>query len=116
MSQYRPGSGELIDVRPLGDKLVDTASIALVRTDDFEVMRLVLPQGKSVPEHHVPGEVTLQCIEGAVEVQAHDKTQQLQAGDLLYVPGNTPYALYALQNASVLMTMLRKDNGRVVTR
>lgn len=116
MAQYHPASGELIDVRPLGNKLVDTASIALVRTDDFEVMRLVLQQGKSVPEHHVPGEITLQCIEGTVEVQSHDKTQQLQPGDLLYVPGNTPYALYALQNASVLMTMLRKDNGLVVTR
>lgn len=116
MSQYHPVPGEVIDIRPLADKLLDTASIALVRTDDIEVMRLVLPNGKSIPEHHVPGEITLQCIEGIVEVQARDATQQLQAGELLYLHGNTPYALYALENASILMTMLRKDEGRVVTR
>ena len=110
MSQHHPAPGELIDVRPLGDKLVDTASIALVRTDDFEVMRLVMSQGKSIPEHAVPGELTLQCIEGTVEVQALDKTQPLQAGQMIYLKGNTPYALLALQNSSVLMTVLRKDN------
>jgi quercetin dioxygenase-like cupin family protein len=109
MPQHHPASGELIDIRPHGDRFSDAASIALVRTDDLEVMRLVLPKGKSVPEHHVPGEVTLQCLEGAVEVQAHDKTQVLQAGHMLYLRGNVPYALYALENASVLMTLLRKD-------
>jgi quercetin dioxygenase-like cupin family protein len=108
MSQHHAVSGEVIDIRPLGDKLVDTASIALVRTADFEVMRLMLPKGKSIPEHHVPGEITLQCIDGTVEVQVHDKTRALQAGELLYLQGNTPYALFALENSSVLMTMVRK--------
>jgi quercetin dioxygenase-like cupin family protein len=109
MSLHHAVSGEVIDIRPLGDTLVDTASIALVRTDDFEVMRLVLPKGKSIPEHHVPGEITLQCIEGTVEVQAHDKTQQLQAGDLFYLQGNTSYAVFALENSSILMSMVRKE-------
>lgn len=115
MSQYHPSPGEVVDIRPLGGKLPDAASIALFRTDDVEVMRLILPKGKSIPEHFVPGEITLQCLEGVVEIQALDKTQQLQAGELLYLHGNTPYAIVALDNASVLMTMLRKDEGRVVT-
>ena len=109
MSLPRPVSGDVIDIRPLGNKLTDAASIALARTDDFEVMRLALPKGKSIPEHEVPGEITLQCIEGTVEVQAHDKTLQLQAGDLLYLQGSTPYAIFALESSSILMTMVRKD-------
>jgi quercetin dioxygenase-like cupin family protein len=108
MSLPHPNPCEPIDIRPLGDKLIESASIALVRTDDFEVMRLVLPKGKSVPEHHVPGEITLQCIEGTVEVQARDQTQPLQAGEMIYLLENTPYALFALENSSLLMTMLRK--------
>jgi quercetin dioxygenase-like cupin family protein len=111
MPQYHPRPGEPIDIRPLGGKLTDTAPIALVRTDDIEVMRLVLSQGKSIPQHQVAGEITLQCIEGTVEVQAQGKAQPLAAGELLYLHGNTPYALYALQDSSVLMTMLRKDSG-----
>jgi len=109
MSQHHPASGELIDIRPLGDDLKDAASIALARTDDLEVMRLILPKGRSIPEHHVAGEITLQCLEGTVEVQAHDRTQPLRAGQMLYLAGEVPYALYALENSSVLMTMLRKD-------
>lgn len=110
MSQYRPAPGEPIDVRPMGDKLINTASIALARTDDFEVMRLVMPKGKSIPTHSVPGELTLQCLEGTVEIQALDRTQSLLAGQMIYLEGNTPYALLALENASVLMTVLRKEN------
>lgn len=103
-------SGELIDIRPLGDKLVDTPSTALVRTDDFEVMRMVLPAGKSVPQHHIPGELTIHCLEGTVELQAHDKTQALHAGDLVYLQGDVPHALYALENSAILVSMLRKDH------
>jgi quercetin dioxygenase-like cupin family protein len=109
MSQHHATSGEVIDLRPLGVKLPETAPVALVRTDDFEVMRLVLRNGKSVPEHKIAGELTLQCLEGTVEVQAHGKTTALQAGHLVYLQGNTPYALFALEDASLLMTMLRKD-------
>lgn len=109
MSLHHAVSGELIDIRPLGDKLVQSASTALVRTATLEVMRLVLPANKSLPEHHVPGEITLFCIEGTVELQAHDKMQVLQAGQIVYLAGNVPHALRALENSSVLMTMLRKD-------
>ncbi|KIF82973.1 cupin domain-containing protein [Noviherbaspirillum autotrophicum] len=101
-------SGELIDVRPLADKLPQSISTALLRTDNLEVMRLVLPADKSMPEHHVPGEITLLCLEGTVELQAHDKTQVLQQGQMIYLIGNVPYALRALEDSSVLMTMLRK--------
>lgn len=110
MALQRPVSGELIDIRPLRDRLADTPSTALVRTDDFEVMRMVLPAGKSVPQHHVPGELTIQCLEGTVELQAHGKTQALRAGDLVYLECDVPHALYALENAAILVTMLRKGH------
>jgi quercetin dioxygenase-like cupin family protein len=101
-------SGEVIDIRPLGERLPQSESVALVRTTEFEVMRLVLSAGKSVPEHHVPGELTVQCLEGTVEMQAHGRQLMLQPGQLVYLSGNAPYALYALENASLLVTMLRK--------
>lgn len=101
-------SGELIDVRPLGDQLAQAPSIALLRTDTLEVMRMVLPANKSVPEHSVPGEVTILCIEGAIELQAHDKTQTLQAGHMVYLAGNIPHALRAREPSALLVTILRR--------
>lgn len=111
MSLPHPGPCEPIDVRPLGARLGDSSSTALFRTDDVEVMRLVLPQGKTVPEHHVEGEMTLQCLEGEIEVRTGAGTQRLQAGEMLYLFGHTPYSLAALENASLLMTMLRKGEN-----
>lgn len=108
MSLHHAVSGEVIDVHPLDDRLPQSESTALVRTAEFEVMRLVLLAGKSVPEHHVPGELTVQCVEGTVEMQAHGRQLVLQPGQLVYLAGNVPYAFRALDNASLLVTMLRK--------
>lgn len=108
MSLHHATSGEKIDIRPLGAKLPQTPSTALLRTDDLEVMRVVLSKGRSVPEHRVAGEITIQCIEGIVEVQAHDGVQVLSANEMLYLKGNVPYALNALADSSLLMTILRK--------
>ncbi|HYD63004.1 MAG TPA: cupin domain-containing protein [Noviherbaspirillum sp.] len=110
MSQHHPAPGELIDIRPLEDRFGDAASIALARTDDLEVMRVVMQKGKTIPTHSVPGELTLQCLEGTVEVQALGRTQPLLAGQMIYLLGNTPYALSASENSSLLMTVLRKEN------
>lgn len=106
-------SGELIDIRPLGNKLAESPSTAFVRTDDFELMRMVLPKGKSVPEHHVAGEITMQCLEGAVEVQAHSSSHTLLPGYLMYLQGDVPHALHALEDSSILVTMLRKNEEEV---
>jgi quercetin dioxygenase-like cupin family protein len=106
MSLPHAASGEVIQLRPLDPKLPDTVSIALLKSSQLEVMRLVLAAGRSVPEHHVPGELTLHCLEGAVQVSAHDKAQTLRAGEMLFLAGDVPYALQAVEDASVLMTMV----------
>jgi quercetin dioxygenase-like cupin family protein len=101
-------SGQLIDVRPIGEHITAAISNALFKTEHLELMRLVLPTGKTMPEHAVPGELTIQCLEGVVELHAHQKTQVLLAGDLVYLAGGEPHALRARENASVLLTLLLK--------
>jgi quercetin dioxygenase-like cupin family protein len=106
MSLHHFSSGEIIDLRPLGEKLKDTPSAALLKTDRLEVMRLVIKAGKSLPEHHVTGEVTIYCLEGKVELAAHQKKQLMQPGDWVYLDPMQPYALVAQEDASVLVTIL----------
>ena len=101
-------SGQLIDVRPLGDQLAAATSKAILKTQTLELMRLVLPKGKSLPDHHVPGEVTLLCLEGSVELVAHGATQIMRAGEMVYLEGGVPHALQAVEDASVLLTILLK--------
>ncbi len=58
--------GQSVDIRPLGEKLKVSVTTTLVKTKKLEVIRLVLPAGKEIPPHHVGGEITVQCLEGAV--------------------------------------------------
>ena len=53
-------SGEPIDVQPLGARLSGEKSIALFKSAQLEVVRMVLLAGKAMPVHQVPGEITLQ--------------------------------------------------------
>ena len=98
--------GEVIDVRPLGLAVATTPTATLVKTPTLEVIRLSLPAGKTIPEHKVAGEITVQCLEGELRFTAAGKTRALTAGKLLWLSGHEPHALTAVSDASVLVTIL----------
>ncbi|MFT3664856.1 cupin domain-containing protein [Piscinibacter sp.] len=103
-------SGEVVDVQPLGARLASGKTAALFKSEDLELMRLVLPAGKALPPHRVPGEITIQCIEGALEVGVEDGSHVLRAGQLLYLRGGVTHGVRALQDCSALVTIaLRKQ-------
>ena len=106
MSLPHADSGDLISVAPLGEKFQGSVSTAFLKTAHLELMRLVLPAGKSMPEHWVEGEVTLQCLEGAFDLEANGKRQTVQPGQMVYLAAKVPHALHARGNTSVLMTVL----------
>ena len=106
MAIAHAASGELIDVTPLGARVKDTASTTLVRAEHLEVFRLVLPAGKSTQEHKGAGTITIQCLEGVIEFDAHGRTQTMRAGSLVYLADSEPHAVRAIEDASLLITML----------
>lgn len=106
MAKPHAASGDLIDVRPLGARLRESISTTLVRADHLEVFRFVLPAGKAAADHRAAGTITIQCLEGVVELVSHGKTQVLHAGHLVYLADAEPHAVTALEDASLLITML----------
>jgi quercetin dioxygenase-like cupin family protein len=106
MALPHAASGQLIPLRHAGEDLSRFSSTALAKTEEFELIRLVMPRGKSMPEHSVPGAVTLLCLEGQVSVNAHQRLQRLCAGEMMYLSGGQVHALHALQDALVLLTIL----------
>jgi quercetin dioxygenase-like cupin family protein len=100
--------GQSIDIRPLGCTLTTERTIALFKAKDLEVMRLVLTAGRSLPPHKVPGEITIQCIEGSIDVEAEGQSHLLHAGQLLYLSGNVLHSVTALESASALVTVALK--------
>ena len=101
--------GQIVDVHPLGNQLCEARTAALFKTDGLEVMRLVMPAGKTMPSHWVKGEVTIQCLEGEVDLLAGGVSQRMKAGQLVWLEGSVDHALTALQPSSLLVTLvLRK--------
>lgn len=91
---------------PFGDRLASQRTTALFKSNDLEVIRLVLRAGDAFPTHSVNGEITLQCIEGRLEVRSDGHSQTLAAGQLLYLLGKTPHSVTALSDASALLTLV----------
>lgn len=105
MALHHAAPGEIIDVSPLGDALTEAITATLLRSEHLQVFRLVLPKGEEFSDHKVPGEITVQCLEGAVEFTSPGQAQTLRAGQLLYLDGGEPHALTATEDASLLVTV-----------
>lgn len=99
-------SGEVIDVRPLGERIQQRGTSTLCKTDSLEVLRLVLPAGAQLPRHQVAGEITVHCLEGRIVFDAGGTNRELTAGKLLFLSGGTPHALRAEEDSSLLVTIL----------
>jgi quercetin dioxygenase-like cupin family protein len=99
-------SGEVIDLRPMGEALAHAVTSTLVKTDRLEIIRYVVPAGKEWHGHQVAGEITVQCLEGRVAFTAGGTTRELAAGQMVYLAGNEPHSLRGIEDASVLVTIL----------
>src|SRR5690606_32561668 len=106
MALHHAAPGEIVDVRPLGKELHNAINVTLLRSQNLQVFRVVLRKGEEFSDHAVDGEITVQCLEGAVDFRiGTDEVQRLAAGHLLYLDGGQPHALTALEDASVLVTI-----------
>lgn len=106
MALHHATPGEVVDIRPLGTELRDSRNETLLRSEHLLVFRVVLLEGEEFSDHAVPGEITVQCLEGLIDFRiGSDEVKRLAAGHLLYLDGGQPHALTALENASVLVTV-----------
>jgi quercetin dioxygenase-like cupin family protein len=97
---------DVITVRPLGSQLGAVVSSSLIKTERIQLLHLVLPAHKDLPEHSVSDECTVHCIEGEVEVVTAAGTRRLNAGSLLVLAAHERHSLRARSDAAVLVTLL----------
>lgn len=99
-------SGDLILVQPLGDQLPTQTTTALFKSQQLELIRLVLMAGKAFPPHQVPGEITIHCIEGKVDVTARGESHVLGPGQMLFLESGVPHGVLAIEDSSALVTIV----------
>ena len=107
MSTSTPSSGEVIDVDLSDDAVERTKTKKLFTSDHIDVIRMFLPEGKQIAEHTAKGEISVHCLEGLVEFTVSGKTVRLSKGRMLCLSNREPHSLHALEDSSVLLTLLR---------
>lgn len=106
MSIHHALSGELINIRPLGEAITTTLTSTLYKTKRLEVFRLILLAGKEMPEHEVVGELTVQCLEGSFEFSIGTTHDVMRPGDLKCLAGGVAHSLRAIEDSAILVTLL----------
>jgi quercetin dioxygenase-like cupin family protein len=106
MALHHLESGEVANLMNQGGDALSMQSVALFKSEQLEVIRLRLPLGKSMPMHQVAGEITVQCLEGVIDFETPQGVQRLQVGQLVFLLGGVPHSLLAVEDASVLVTIV----------
>ncbi len=90
---------------PLRHDLHGAKSRTLLKTEGFEVTRLIVPVGKEILPHKAPAELTVQCLEGRVAFTHKGSTKELKEGELLHVCPGEMHSVKGLEDASLLLTL-----------
>jgi quercetin dioxygenase-like cupin family protein len=103
--------GQIVHLLASDGTLPTLQSFALFKSEQLELLRLAIPRGKGLPSHRVAGEITMQVLEGRVEIEVGGIPQILGAGQLMHLEGDVEHSLKGIDDASVLVTIVLAPPG-----
>lgn len=107
MATHHAAPGEIVDLASWADDLPSEKTKVIIKTNEMELARLVIPKGKEYPNHKVSsGPIVVQCVQGRVELTATGSTQELHSGQLLYLTAGEPHSLKGVEDSVILLTIL----------
>ncbi len=106
MATHHAAPGEIVDLASWADDLPSEKTKAIIKTNEIELARLVIPKGKEYPNHKVSGPIVVQCIQGKIEFTAMGATQELHSGQLLYLIAGELHSLKGVEDSVILLTIL----------
>ena len=111
MPELRAIPGQVIQVGPLGSELETDQLVRLIRTNDLEVLQLMVPAGRTVPTHLFPGEIIVHCLQGRVSLMSLGEGYPLGAGQLLHYSSYEPFSVRGIEDSSLLITVALPKEG-----
>ncbi|MCB1688436.1 MAG: hypothetical protein KDI33_08125, partial [Halioglobus sp.] len=70
MATHHAKSNEVVNLKTWAQDTGTEKNKVVMRTNELEVARLVIPAGKVFKEHKVSGPITVHCIEGFFSINA----------------------------------------------
>jgi quercetin dioxygenase-like cupin family protein len=108
MATHHAAPGEIVDLATWAQDVPNEKTKVIAKTDEMELVRLVLSAGKEFADHKVSGPCVIHCITGEVECPAMGTTQALTSGQLLYLMPGEPHSVRAVVDSVVLLTIVFK--------
>lgn len=103
--------GQIVFLQPLAAACETSRPTTLVKTPQIEVIQLFVPAGQNVPTHEAQGELIVHCLEGQFTLSALGNTYELKPGQLLYLLIDEPFSIQAIENSSLLVTIIAAKTG-----
>lgn len=103
MALRRANPGEIVT---LAADPKSARTSAIVKTDLFEAIHLVVQAGAEIKTHQLDGPLTLHCLKGRVALELPDRKLELSGGQWLFLEGSVPHSFQGLEDASLLLTIL----------
>ena len=108
MATHHAAPGGIVDLTTWANDLPEEKTKAIVKTNNIELARLVLPAGKEIPKHKISGPIVVHCIKGKIEFTAMDATKELKSGQLLHLMPNEPHSIMATKDSVILLVIVFK--------
>jgi len=109
MAQPHAKPGHIVNLRPLGSRLRDAKTTALIKEKHFEDVRLIVHKGAEIAPHAVAGNIMLHCLEGEVFLGLPSGQLVLEEGDWVYLGGGELHSLKGVVDSSLLLTILLRN-------
>ncbi len=83
----------------------DRNSITIFKTDDLCIVLGGLHERAELPAHRAPGNMSIQIIEGELEINTDDITTSLTSGQMIAVHKSANYRAVAVEESIYLLTI-----------
>lgn len=106
MALHHAEPGEIVDLQPLGSKIKEAKSAALIKSEHFETIRLIVRAGEEMPPHEVPGSITLHCLEGRVKLELDSSSIELKVNEWVWLDGGEVHSVKGIEDSCLLLTII----------
>ena len=79
---------------------------ALIKTSNFEVIRLCVDSKQEIAPHKTKGPITVQCLQGKVNFTVGETENEMTPGDWLYLEGGQVHSLLGIEDSVLLLTIV----------
>ncbi|MCB0311537.1 MAG: cupin domain-containing protein [Bdellovibrionales bacterium] len=99
-------AGKAVKLLLSESELGQAKTTALVKTSNFETMRLCVHEGQEIPAHKTKGPITVQCLQGKVVFTVGEVNNEMTPGDWLYLEGDQLHSLKGVEDSALLLTIV----------